>query len=265
MALELDADAKARGFRLAAVESIGSTNDEALDRAAAGDAGRLWIVADTQTRGRGRRGRRWLSPPGNLYATLLLIDAGPVARLAELGFVAGVAIASTLRDLGLPAGQFAIKWPNDLVAGGAKFAGILLEARQVPAGPHATVVGIGVNCAWHPDDLAYPATDLTALMRRAVTPGDVFAPLSRRMVGMLDLWDRGDGFAKIREIWLDFAAGVGELIRVDAGARSHEGVFETLDPRGRLLLGTNRGTIAIEAGDILLARPGWPRDEAART
>ncbi|MBV9246214.1 MAG: biotin--[acetyl-CoA-carboxylase] ligase [Methylobacteriaceae bacterium] len=262
MALELDADAKARGFRLAAIESIGSTNDEGLDRAAVGDAGRLWIVAKTQTGGRGRRGRRWLSPPGNLYATLLLIDAGPVARLAELGFVAGVAIASTLRDLGLASDRFAIKWPNDLLAGRAKFAGILLEARQMPARAHATVVGIGVNCAWHPDDLAYPATDLAALMGHAVTPGDVFAPLSHRMAGMLDLWDRGDGFARIREIWLDFAAGVGEVIRVDAGTRSYEGVFETLDPRGRLLLGTKSGTIAIEAGDILLARPEGSREGA---
>jgi len=249
--VQLDDLAERDDFRLEWLDTIGSTNDEAMLRATAGDPGRLWLVAAEQTGGRGRRGRPWSSPPGNLYASLLLIDPAPMARLAELGFVAGVAIASAVGSLDPPAGAFAIKWPNDLVSGGAKFTGLLLETR--PIGERlAVAVGFGVNCRSHPENLAYPTTDLSAILARDVEPAEIFAPLSKSVAQFLQVWDRGDGFARIRETWLGFAAGLGKPVRVDMGTRVHEGLFESIDMQGRLVLRSDEGLVRIEAGDVFL-------------
>ena len=119
-------------------------------RARSGDPGRLWIVASTQTKGRGRHGRVWSSPPGNLHASLLLIDPAPRHKVAELGFAVGVAALLGLREILTKDQSLAIKWPNDLLYGGAKLAGILLESAVLPDGRLACVAGIGVNCGWHP-------------------------------------------------------------------------------------------------------------------
>ena len=109
-----------------------STNEEARRRALAGDPGRLWIVADQQTAGRGRRGRAWMSPRGNLHASALMIDPCPPALAAQLGFVAGVALARAVTDLG--AADVGLKWPNDLMSRGAKCAGILTEGVGLAGG-----------------------------------------------------------------------------------------------------------------------------------
>lgn len=251
MPVELDKQAALRHFRLESLETIGSTNDGAMQRATAGDPGPLWLVAAEQTGGRGRRGRSWNSPVGNLYASLLLIDPAPMARVAELGFVAGVAIASAVRSLGPSKSAFAIKWPNDLLCRGAKFTGLLLETRQLPDRV-AVVVGFGVNCRSHPDHLSYPTTDLSAVLGRDVAPADIFAPLSKYVAEFLEVWDRGAGFAHIREIWLGFAAGLGKPLRVDTGTRSHEGLFEGIDMQGRLVLRGASGMVMIDAGDVFL-------------
>ncbi len=244
-----------RGYRLETFQTIDSTNDAALQRAAAGDPGGLWLVAREQMQGRGRRGRGWSSPPGNLYASLLLIDPAPLPRLPELGFVAGVATASAVQALGLPRAAFAIKWPNDLVSAGAKFSGLLLETRQFDRGL-AAVIGFGINCASHPSSPAYPTTDLSTIAGRVVRPAELFAALSAAMAEVLEQWDRGAGFPRIRESWLDFAAGLGKAMRVDTGTSSYEGAFETIDACGRLILRTSSGAIAIEAGDVFLGASG---------
>lgn len=247
----LDPAAAQAGYRLEVHDTLASTNDTALQRAGDGDPGRLWIVAGAQTGGRGRHGRVWLSPPGNLYATLLLIDPAPMHRNAELGFVAGAAVAAAVGTL-LPRPAFAIKWPNDLVGAGAKLSGLLLEARQLPGGIAAVAIGFGVNCTSHPDDLPYPTTDLSVLAGRPVAAADVFTPLSRAVARLLAQWDRGAGFAAVRRIWLDFAAGLGDVIRVDTGTKSYRGVFDTIDCQGRLVLHTDSGSILIDAGDVVL-------------
>jgi BirA family biotin operon repressor/biotin-[acetyl-CoA-carboxylase] ligase len=226
-----------------------------MEAAARGDPGRLWLVAEAQTGGKGRRGRSWASPPGNLYASLLLIDPAPVERIAQLGFVAGAALAQALAAIGIGRAAFGIKWPNDLVQGRAKFSGLLLEARQL-SGRLATVIGCGVNCGSHPDGLPYPTTDLSAVAGRPVTPAELFAPLAAAMADMLDVWERGAGFERIRAIWLGFAAGLGEIVRVDTGGRTCEGIFEGIDAQGRLVLRTPEAMVTVDAGDVLLGRGG---------
>ena len=138
------------GYRLEAHDTVGSTNALALERARAGDPGKLWIVSKQQESGRGRRGRAWATPQGNLAATLLLVTDCDLALAATLGFVAGLALADAL-DAVVPDGRIAIapdggsgagrnrfelKWPNDVLADGAKLAGILLESAMLAERPH---------------------------------------------------------------------------------------------------------------------------------
>jgi BirA family transcriptional regulator, biotin operon repressor / biotin---[acetyl-CoA-carboxylase] ligase len=237
-------------------ESVGSTNDEARRAALAGDPGCLWIVAGEQTQGRGRLGRDWSSPQGNLYASALLIDPAPIAIAAQIGFVAGIALQGAAADLG--AGDVQLKWPNDLVHRGAKLAGVLVEAVALGRERFGCIVGIGVNCASAPEGLAYPTTDLGAVVARPVPPEELFAALAPRFDWALRLWSAGAGFACVRDMWLKHAAGLGGPIRISGARHPRDGVFETLDARGRLVLHTADGLETIETGDLIFlsAREG---------
>ncbi len=250
--MRIGAFAAERGFRLAYLDTVGSTNTEALARAREGAAGSLWIVAGEQTGGKGRMGRVWSSPVGNLYASLLLIDPCPPERAPELGFVAGVALAeAAYATVGrLPA--LGLKWPNDLLYAGAKLSGMLLEATRLPNGQFATVIGIGVNCRSHPQLPAYPTTDLETIRPGAGDRDSLFPTLSDAMARALSLWSRGDNFAAIREAWLGASLGRGGPVKVALGERTIEGVFETIDARGRLVVLTQDGPTSIDAGDVLL-------------
>ncbi len=239
------------GWRVERLTRVGSTNDEARRRALAGDPGRLWIIAREQTQGRGRRGRLWTSPPGNLYASALLIDPSPVAIAAQLGFVAGVALRRAVVDLGA-SDEVELKWPNDLVWRGAKLAGLLAEGAALSDGRLACIVGIGVNCLSAPSGLAYAADHLSNASGQAVSPERLFAHLATRFEESLALWRGGAGFAEIRARWLDHAAGLRGPIRIAGAQGFREGVFETLDERGRLVLRGADGVEAVEAGDLLL-------------
>jgi BirA family biotin operon repressor/biotin-[acetyl-CoA-carboxylase] ligase len=250
--VELGPSAKAASYRLIVRDSVGSTNECAMRLARDGDPGRLWLVAREQLQGRGRRGRTWSSPPGNLYASLLLIDAAPPEHLPELGFVAGVALVFALHEILGQDSRLGLKWPNDILFDGAKLSGILLESSLLPSGAIACVAGFGVNCRTHPASLQYAATDLAMIGTVLDTAEDVLLRLSDAMAEMLHVWARGAGFAEIRACWLKNALGLGEPIRVALGTTNLSGVFETIDSRGRLILREGANRRAIEAGDVFL-------------
>ena len=231
--------------------SLVSTNDEAMRLAREGHGGGVWVVADEQTGGRGRHGRAWSSPPGNLHASLLLIDPAPVVRAPELGFVAGVALAQALRET-LDTLAVKIKWPNDMVVEGAKLSGLMLEGSTLADGRFACIIGFGVNCASHPAGLSYPATHLDAIAGRGIAPGEVLARLSRNMGHWLGLYQRGGNFALVRETWLSMAAGLGGPLRVRTASAALDGIFRTIDEKGRLVLVHDGATIHVEAGDVFL-------------
>jgi BirA family transcriptional regulator, biotin operon repressor / biotin---[acetyl-CoA-carboxylase] ligase len=216
-------------------------------------------VADAQTGGRGRHGRSWVSPIGNLYASLMLVDPSLLPRAPELGFVAGVALVRTLRDILGGDARLCLKWPNDIVHDGAKLAGILLESVSLGDGHFACVIGIGVNCRSHPQSLPYEATDLAEIGALLAAPEDLFPRLSAEFADWLDVWANGQAFEPIREQWLSHAAGLGTLIKISNPQNDIEGVFRTIDGAGRLVLETLGGVVAIEAGDVFLA----PRPKGA--
>lgn len=259
MAFTLGQRAISAGYRLAAFDSIGSTNAEALSRAREGERGPMWFVTSEQTAGRGRRHRPWIAPRGNLACSILeTMDVSP-AVAATLGFAAGLALEAALRTAssevspgvaGSSDMRFSLKWPNDVLAGQHKLAGILLEAEAVPGNQLAVVVGIGTNIVAAPEGTPTPATSLQAL-GLDIGAEDLFADLSDSWAEFRSLWDRGRGFGEIRRIWLERAAGLGQPVAVQTGGATVEGTFETIDDTGCMIVRTSGGDrVSISAGDV---------------
>ena len=236
------------GYGLKQFETLDSTNEEARRLAHAGEPGSLWITAREQTAGRGRRGRAWISPPGNLAATLLLRPVKPVAEWAQLSFAAAIAAADTLAPFA-PAADIKVKWPNDVLAGGKKIAGLLLESET-----GWLAVGIGLNLAHFPPDTEFPATSLAATGARAPLALDALTQLAAHFAKWYDIWQM-DGFSPIRDAWLARAAGLGAPIRVRLTDSETSGIFEGIDATGALIL---RETLdrarTIAAGDVFFGR-----------
>lgn len=274
----LSPTALADGFRLESFSAIGSTNALALERAANGDAGKLWLVTDDQTGGRGRRGRAWAGRPGNLAATLLLRPRVDLARAASLGFVAALALRDALEavmprqafaiapDAGdlAKGGRFALKWPNDVLADGAKLSGILLETSGAGTSDIAVAIGIGVNVVDHPRETPYPATDLSAI-GASCSAADLFFALSDAFVDNLRLWRGGADLAAVREKWLGSAAGIGSEIAVDTGGKVVRGMFETIDADCHLVIREADGHMTrVAAGDVHFGAVASVKDLKAR-
>jgi BirA family biotin operon repressor/biotin-[acetyl-CoA-carboxylase] ligase len=230
------------GYRLLTLGEIDSTNTEALRRAAAGECGPLWIMAEAQLRGRGRSGRPWTSVPGNLYASLLLDLDCSSAVAHQLSLLAGVAvieaIADAARDLGrVPA--LRLKWPNDVMIGAAKTGGILLESST--RGQELTVaVGVGLNLASHPMNLDRPATHLAA-HGISITPSRMLRFLAEAMDRWLTIWQGGRGIALVRAAWLEHAGAPGERLSIDTGGFRVDGAFVGIDGEGALILRDEHG------------------------
>src|ERR1700722_8453661 len=236
--------ASSAGYRLAAFDRIGSTNVEALSRARDGERGPIWLVTSEQTAGRGRRNRPWIAPRGNLASSILeVIDVAP-AVAATLGFAAGLALEAALRRVSIEAStrsagsdqmKFWLKWPNDVLAGRQKLAGILMEAEVVADNRLAVVVGIGTNVVAAPEGTPTPATSLTAL---GVNIGaeELFAVLSDAWAEFRGIWDNGRGFGEIRRLWLERSAGLGQHVAVQTGCTAVEGTFDTLDDSGCMVI-----------------------------
>lgn len=236
------------GVRHQAYDTLGSTNAEALALVRAGECGPLWITAESQSAGRGRRGNTWISPPGNLYATLLLTEPSPPRAASQMSFVAALALHDAVGAVApsLLSG-LTLKWPNDLLLGGEKLAGILIEGERTPV--LTVAIGFGVNCVSHPEGTTYPATDLAAA-GVSTSAAQVLAALAAAMNARLAQWHAGENFHQIRADWLARASGLGEPIRVRLPDRDLSGHFCGLDDNGHLLLGDGSEIIAIAAGDV---------------
>jgi BirA family transcriptional regulator, biotin operon repressor / biotin---[acetyl-CoA-carboxylase] ligase len=247
------------GYRLAAFDQIGSTNAEAMSRAREGERGPIWLVTSEQTAGRGRRSRPWIAPRGNLASSILEVMEVSPGVAATLGFAAGLALEAALRRVSIEASlrsagsdhmKFSLKWPNDVLAGRQKLAGILLEAETLADHRLAVVVGIGTNVVAAPEGTPTPATSLAALGIH-VGAEDLFSELSDAWAEFREIWDNGRGFDEIRRLWLACAAGLGEAVSVHMGSSTVEGTFDNIDETGCMIVRTSAGKrVPISAGDV---------------
>ncbi|MEO0619650.1 MAG: biotin--[acetyl-CoA-carboxylase] ligase [Pseudomonadota bacterium] len=252
------------------LETVDSTNAQAFRQADQGVATPLWIVSREQTGGRGRGARGWVSPPGNLYASLLLALDAPLATALQLPFVAGLAAHRALaRCLDEPKrSDLILKWPNDILLGGAKIGGILVESRQAPTsrGGLDVVIGFGLNVAHHPAGVSYPATHLARHVSAAQSACDaglvekVWQLLAAEWARAAMIWDHGTGFNAIRQAWSDRSFPQGTRLSVYDGRDTVTGAFLGLDADGALLLNTPDSAHRILYGDVMS-----PTREAATT
>ena len=234
-----------------AFEEIDSTNAEARRRAEVGELGPLWVTALRQSAGRGRRGRAWDTGTGNLAASLLLTSDLPPAEAAQISFVAALAVSDLARTY-LAADLVRLKWPNDLIVGGRKAAGILVESGRTSDGRLWLATGVGVNLVHAPDATERPATSFAAHIDPAPppTPLEALDRLSEAFVGWLSVWTE-QGFSAIAEAWTMRAQGLGQACVARLGSETLEGVAEGLDVDGALRLRLADGSIRrITAGDV---------------
>lgn len=230
------------------VVETGSTNADLLAEAAYAPEG-SWLRAERQTGGRGRHGRDWVSPPGNLYASTLVRLSPGDPEAATLALVAGLAVHDAAAIwAGDRAADLRLKWPNDVMVGSDKLVGILLERSG-----DAVVAGFGVNLAIAPEGLGRPTTSLAALRGAAPDPDLFLGDLARAFAGWLGRW-RGGGVAAIRQPWEDRAHPRGTALAAQVGAgERQQGLFEGLDPDGALRLRTAEGTVVtIHAGEVFV-------------
>lgn len=232
------------GWTLVALTSVGSTNDEAARLAEAGAPEGTVVWSLEQTGGRGRRGRSWASPIGNLYHSIVLRPDCEAVRASELGFVAALAVADIV-----PAGRdLRVKWPNDVLVDGGKVAGILPESAIAQDGRvEHVVLGIGVNVTFAPQlpDMRYRGATLGGTTVVAALEG-----LTAALAARLAQW-RGKGFEAIRADWLAKAGPIGLEVDVRLGEELVQGRFAGIDHDGGLLLETGAGPRKIVAGELL--------------
>ena len=238
-------------FRVEETPEIDSTNEACRNRALQGEPAGLVIRADLQTKGRGRRGRDWVSPPGNLYASILLRPVRPAAEVATLGFVAVVALGDAVEPLLPSTASVRHKWPNDLLLNGSKVSGILLETQGPEQGGDGFVVlGIGVNIASHPAGTPYPVTDLQAAGAAPISARALLDRLLTAFAPLYAAWESA-GFAAIEPLWRRRALGIGQPIEVRLQNTALHGVFRDLDRDGALRLALPDGTERrVSAGDV---------------
>ncbi|MEO1027823.1 MAG: biotin--[acetyl-CoA-carboxylase] ligase [Pseudomonadota bacterium] len=228
-------------------EETDSTNEDAKRRAHEGPFDNHWIAARQQTSGRGRLGRKWVSPPGNLYTTGLINWPYPLETAGRLPFVAALAVRETVAHFA-PDAAAQLKWPNDVRIKRAKVSGILIESGQ-DRGSMWVAVGIGLNVAHAPEVAEQSTTCLSALAGRPLAAELVLPILAERFQVWLDA--AINGFDAIRSDWLNHAEALGGEISVLTGEGRVTGVFETLAPDGALILRLPNGEqTLIRAGDV---------------
>ncbi len=226
-------------------DSLPSTNAYALQRV----DGPAWVMARTQTAGRGRRARPWASPVGNLYATHLLHPTEPPATMALRSFAAALALHAAIAATTGTIAQ--LKWPNDVLLNGGKVAGILLEA-TTRHGKACLAIGFGVNLISAPEVSeagATPPISLLAATGKTITPDDFLTALAAAYAAQEHQFVTS-GFAPLRTAWLHDAARIGQGIRARTGQATYDGIFDTIDETGNLILITDAGRIAIPAADV---------------
>ena len=242
-------------YHLLTYDVLDSTNDEAKRLAGGGASHGAVIWAKRQTNGRGRMGRDWISPEGNLYVSFLLKPEKKLEECSQLSFVAALAVAETLEAMVADAYDIHCKWPNDILLKSRKIAGILLESfntqERLATSDRWIVVGIGINIESHPDHVLFPATSLRDVGVELVSAKIVLSRLVYNFMQHYDAWMK-KGFGEVRKAWMARAYKLGHTVELMQGDTLHEGVFEGIDEQGAIVLRSDDGIVPLTAGDVQL-------------
>jgi BirA family biotin operon repressor/biotin-[acetyl-CoA-carboxylase] ligase len=244
------------GFDVHRLGSVDSTNTRARELAESGATDGTLVVAVEQTDGRGRHGRRWHSPPGNFYGSLVLRPEAKLADAASLSLVIGLAALEAVEAAAGRRLDVTVKWPNDLLLRGRKLAGILLEGAADADGRCAWLVaGLGVNLASHPDATAHASASLAEAGLDEVTPDAFLAAYLAALSRHLPIW-RAKGFAPFRNPWLARAAGLGRAVSLRVGDVEHHGLLADLGLDGSILIESPAGCLdRFTAGELFFTAP----------
>jgi len=247
----LQPSARALLAELVVADVLDSTNAEVLRRMKEGAGSGLVCVAEQQTAGRGRRGRNWVSPlASNIYLSLSWEFAGEPAKLEGLSLAVGVAVAEALRSAGVPG--IGLKWPNDVLAGGAKLGGILVEMIAGADNTCRVVVGIGLNVNMPQHAIAeidQSWTDVKTAMGGDVSRNALLISLLDQLLPLLDGFEVG-GFTPWRERWCGLDAFAGREVIVTSGEQSTAGIARGIDQSGALVLETALGSQVFHGGEV---------------
>jgi BirA family biotin operon repressor/biotin-[acetyl-CoA-carboxylase] ligase len=247
-------------WRIHYFASVPSTNARAKELADAGEPEGTVVLADEQTEGRGRSGRTWYSPPRlGIWASIVLRPSVEAKRLAGLGIVAAVGIADALgRDLGFDPG---VKWPNDILAGGRKLGGVLVEAGQVAGESiESAIVGIGINVNIGPDafpeELRATATSLSIVAGRLIDRLRVLGIALAAFEGTYERYVK-EGTWAARERWRELSTTLGRVIEIEDQGQAVSGQVIDLSPEGALVLkGADGAPVEVWHGDVVAVQPG---------
>lgn len=243
------------GAALAIHDTLDSTSAEARRRFDAGETGPVWILAKRQTSGYGRRGRAWSQDLGDLAATWLAPAPQPIETAGQLSFVVALAVSDALAQAA-PGAEIALKWPNDVLIGGAKAAGLLLELWTASGRASAVGIGVGVNVVSRPEGMPYPTARLLDVAAKAPSPEELVVTIDAALDQWRRMWAR-DGFAPVRAAWIARAHGLGGPIRVRLPDAELDGDFVDVDDDGALVLQCGEARRRISAGEVFFgAKPG---------
>ena len=240
-------------YHLLSYDVLDSTNEEARRLASGGGSHGAVIWAKRQTSGRGRMGREWVSAEGNLFVSVLLNPPKKIEECSQLSFVAALAAAETLEAI-VGDGDITCKWPNDVLFNGRKIGGILLEAfstmDEFGRERQWVVVGVGINVDSHPEHVMFPATSLKQAGVEIISAKIVLSRFIYNFIHQYDEWVK-KGFVPVHKAWTGRAYRIGHATEVIIGDKQLDGVFDGIDPSGRLLLKAPSGAITgITAGDV---------------
>lgn len=224
-------------YKIFNFEQVESTSDEAKSILASDCNQDVIVIADMQTRGRGRRGRRWYSPPGNLYFSFSKTPPVNPASLSQVSLVVGIAVYRAISKLIKAPAQIALKWPNDILVNKMKLGGILVETEQFPEQPYATcIVGIGINILSSPEMVAFPACSMRDFIDELPKPSELVQDIMSEFDKCYDIWVN-NGFQELRNEWLDVSYGLGKPVsaRAENGFEVY-GRFLTLNLDGAVVV-----------------------------
>lgn len=239
-------------FNIYYYDSVNSTNDEAKRIVYDHEEEGIVVCAKEQTQGRGRMGRRWISKPGNLYFTLILKQNGHLSSLAQLSFVAAVAVGQAIASFIPAEKKITYKWPNDVLVNSQKIAGILLETEPSLTDLNITYIlmGIGVNINFYPDHIIYPATCVNENTKTPISCEVFLKDCLENIKFLYNKWQT-DGFLPIRTLWLNQAHMIGHEITASLNGQLYKGDFKGIDTKGALVLGTPSGEKIISSAEII--------------